>query len=425
MPKVYTGWTNGEGISDKDENGFDVTQNLDTTSNLGTVQAQYALKLDNSTVNEPCYMAQDTDGNRYYFSATSGQIWKYTASTMTTALVRTNGSGEHYGAKFFNGDIYYFNRNLVGQYDIATNTWTDSFGTFANGARYHPSEIVNNILHIGDGKDVVSIQIGGNFNESALDVETDHTLSALINDNSYLLTGTTVSNNISTAKAYYWDTYSSSWTIEDDVVTICFYFRCDNDLFALGKTASGTTTILFWNGNKLEKYRPVRNASGDISVQATAQLEDKTLFAIGSHVYTLYKPFGGSYGLIREYTADSTIQSIMVSSDTIFVSTQTGIYTKDTNNRATAVITMPFHQEMFKQIEALYQNTNGCTIGLETNINDAGWVTESNFLNDSTNNKYLLVNGVSYAGKVNYGRVRITLNPVSDLSPVLNAVVVK
>lgn len=425
MAKAYTGWTSGEGISDKDESGFDVTQNIDTTSNLGTVQCQYALKVDNAIVTEPCYMAQDGDANRYYFSSASGQIWKYTASTGTTALVRTNGYGAHYSARYYNGDIYYTTRGQLGQYDIATNTWTDSFGTLANNAMYHPMEEVNNILHVGDGNDISSANENGLFNQSALDIEANQTVTALINENSYLLDGTTVSSNITTAKAHYWDTYSSSWTIDDDIVTVCLYFKCNNDLFMVGRLFDGKSIICFWNGNKFEQYRPVRNAEASISVQAVAQIGDKTLFAIGTHVYSLYKPFGGSYGLVREYTADSTIQSIMVSNNTLFVSTQTGIYTKDPNNRATAVITMPFHGEMFKNVEVIYQTLNGCSLSLESNINDAGWVTESNFIKDSNNNKYILMNGLTCSGKVNFGRIRLTLNPVSDLSPVVLAAVIK
>lgn len=425
MAKVYTGWTNGEGISDKDESGFDVTQNLDTTSNPGTVQCQYALKVDNAIVTEPCYMSQDGDANRYYFSSTSGQIWKYTTATDTTALVRTNGYGAHYSARYYNGGIYYTSRGQIGKYDIATDTWNDSFGTLANNALYHPLEEVNNTLHIGDGNDISSINENGTLNQSALDIEVNQTVTAIINENSYLLDGTTVSSNITTAKAHYWDTYSSSWTIDDDIVTVCFYFKCDNDLFMVGRLFDGKSIICYWNGNKFEKHRPVRNAEADISVQAVAQIGDKTLFAIGTHIYSLYRPFGGSYGLVREYTADSIIQSIMVSNNTIFVSTQTGIYTKDSNNRATGVITMPFHGERFKAVEAIYQSLNGCTITLETNINDSGWVNETNFINDSTNNKYVLINGITYSGKVNFGRIRLTLNPVSDLSPVLMAGVIK
>lgn len=425
MPKVFSNFVAGEGISDKDENGFDVTQNIDATSDLGVAKCQYAFKVSNSVVTEPCYMAQDVSGNIYYFSSTSGNIWKFTLSSGVTALVRTNGYGAHFSAKFFNGDVHYSTRNQVGRYDIATDTWNDSFGTLQNGADYHPMEIVNNILHVGDGKDVASAQINGSYNESALDVETDHQVSALINDNSYLLTGTTVSSNIVTAKAYYWDTYSSSWTIEDEVVSICFFFRSENDLFMVGKSQADKSSIYFWNGNKFEKYRPIRNAEASIHVQATAQKGDKMLFVVGTHIYTLYKPFGGVYGLIREYTADSTIQSIMVSRDVLYISTQTGIYEEDMANRATGVITTSFTGEISSTVEVGYQKMYGCALSLETNINDSGWVSETNFVDDSTNSKYILTGGVSYNGQINFGKVRVTMTPVADLSPLVSYISVE
>jgi len=427
MAKVYTNFFVGEGISDKDENGFDVTQNLDVLSNLGTVRCQYALKRENSVVDEPCYQAQDLDGNIYFFSsASSGKIWKRDAVSGDTELVRTNQNGAHFSARYFNGKVTYTNRSSFGSYTVATDTWNDSVGTFLNGAMYHPMEEVNAILHIGDGKDIPSYNAAGNFNQSALDIPPDYVTTALVNENSYLLSGTTVSSTVVTAKAFYWDTYSSSWTIEDELVAVCFFVKCDNDLFMVGRTLQdGSSVIYFWNGNKAERFKTIRNHAANISVQATAQRGDKTLFAVGNALYALYKPLGGSYGLVREYTADSDIQSVFVSGNTLYVSTQTGVYTEDQNTRATGVITAPFHLETFNSVRVPYQRMDGCSLTLETNINDEGWVTETNFVDDTTNSEYVLVNGISSSGEVNFGKVRVTLNPVADLSPSVIAIIVE
>lgn len=418
----YSGFYKGLGIDSHDENGFDAMSNVDTSSSLGTVRAQLDLVADNATITENGYQVQDKSGNLYLFSSTSGKTWKRAVGTGIVTLLNTNTNGAHVNVKFFNGNIYYVTTGNIGKLEVLTDTFTDSFHTFVNAADYHPMEEVNAILHIGDGKDIVSINALDAINDSALDLPPDYVCTALLNENSYLLNGSKVGTTVYQARIFYWDTYSSSWTLEDDVQAINFFIKVDNYTFV----QAGTEGMIYnWDGNKAVKWKPLRGVTSDVSMQATTQLGDKALFAIGDTVYSLYQKSGsGGFAITPEYTAPATIQSIMAIGTVLFVSANSLLYTHDTD-RATATITTPITDNTFDYVEADYEAMNGGTLGLETNINGSGWVTESNFVDDTTNNRYVLIGGVSYAGHVNYGQIRVTINPSGANSPTLKSIKVE
>lgn len=416
---TYSGFYKGLGIDSHDENGFDAMSNVDASSSLGTMQAQFDLVVDNATVTENGYQAQDKSGNLYYFSSTSGKTWKKDVGTGIVTLVNTNTNGAHVSVRFFNGNIYYCTTGTMGKLEVISGVFTDSFHTFVNAANYHPMEEVNAILHIGDGKDIVSLNSLGNINDSALDLPSDYICTALLNENSYLLNGSRVGTTVYTARIFYWDTYSSSWTLEDDVQAINFFIKVDNYTFV----QAGTEGMIYnWDGNKAVKWKPLRGVTSSVSAQATTQLGDKTLFAIGDTVYSLYQKSGtGGFAITPEYTAPATIQSIMAIGLTLYVSANNSLLTLSTD-RATATVTTPITDNTFDYVEATYESMNGGTLALESNINGSGWVSEAGFINDTTNNKYILVGGLSYAGHVNYGQTRVTINPSGASSPTLRSI---
>lgn len=419
---IYKDFYKGEGIDSYDNSGFDATSNLDTHTSLGVASTNPALVLDNSTITEPCYQAQDESGNLYFFSSTSGKIWLRDYATGTVTLVRTNSYGSHSNAKFFDKAIIYVAGDIIGRYEILTDTWTDSFALLQNHAEYHPMEEVNAILHIGDGNDIASINAETSFNQSALDLPLNYITTALLNDNSYLLNGSSVGSTVVKSRIFYWDTYSSSWTIEDETGQVNFFIKVDNYVFA---QIGSNGWIYSWDGNKAAKWKPVRNVETSVSVQATTQVGDKTLFAIGDNIYSLHQPAPGmGFGIVHEYTADSTIQSIHSVGDEIFVSTQTGVYKKDQYNKATGSITTPIYEGSFDSIEVPYETLNGGSLSLETSVNGGSFVTESGFVNDTTNSRYVLIGGVTASGSINYGQARITINPVSDKSPKVKGIII-
>lgn len=265
MPQIYGDFHKGEGISRFDQAGFDRLQNIDVHSVPGLAQCQRSLVLDNTTVTEPCYQAQDTNGVIYLFSATTGKVWKRTVNGVVT-LEHTNSFGKHYNAKFFNNRIWFCTVGNVGYLDIATSTWNDSFNTFDNDAIYHPMAEVNAILHIGDGPDIASIDRNNLWNSSALDFPENYIASALLNDASALLAGTAVSTNVVSARVFVWDTYSSSWQIEDDVQAINFLLKVDNLTFA---QAGSDGWMYSLSGGKLVRWKQMRYADNTIAGTTT------------------------------------------------------------------------------------------------------------------------------------------------------------
>ena len=396
--------------------------NADIHSQIGTLQCQLALVSESTTPNETCVQATAADGTVYFFSTTSGKTWKRTTGG-SYSLVNTNANGAHISA-FYSpslNKILYTTSIKLGHLVSATDTFTDSFGTFTNGSAYHPMAEANLTVYIGDGKYIASVTQTPTFSANALDMPAQYSVTCLKNEKNWLLIGTIIGTNVSLSTIYLWDTYSSSWTIEDDVYEIginCF-ISSDNLTYAQCGTEG---KIYYWNGSNLVYYEQMNSATTSVGQEKVTVLKGKPLIAVGTRVYSLFKKTRNSNDVLcHEYTGSATITSIGVTGSQLLVHVGTGAMKIDTNY-ATTSVTAPLSFTPVKNVEVFYEALNGGTLGLETNINGAGWVSESGFTNDSTNAKYYLDGGVTYNGTPKFCQVRVTLNPVTTTTPVIQAI---
>lgn len=418
----YTQFFNGEGRSNEDQNGFDATSNLDVHSISGIAQAQFALASESTTPNEACVQATASDGTMYFFSTASGKIWKRTTGG-TYSLVRTNANGAHINA-FYSptlNKIIYVTSTKVGHLVSSTDIFSDSFGTFSNGSSYHPMVEVNQSVFIGDGKYIAAISSSLSFSANALDIPASESVTALKDENNWLLIGTIVGANVNRCMTYLWDTYSSSWSIDDPMPEpgINCFIEGDNVTYC---QAGVNGNIYYWNGARMVFFYQIRNVTTSHGHQKTTMLAGKPLLAVSTTIYSIWKRLGERDVVVSEYTITTgTIASIGVSGTNLFVSTGSNI-DKTSTNRATAKITTPLITDDTTDVYVSYRSLNGGSLSLESNVNGAGWVSETGFTNDSIENRYALDNGLTYDGSVNYYQLRVTLTPSGSSTPIIKEI---
>lgn len=187
------------------------------------------------------------NGNKAYLSSASAKLHELVVSTTTLTTPttfphtisahggHTDVEGEDVAIYYLDGTKYLFyswNDNTdgdIGRYDFATTFDDDYVSTVATTGAVlqttnpHPMIVGDdNILYIGDGKDLASLQgttATGVFNPSALDLPNDYVITSFAKSSNYLVvyaykeagvSGQTFTR--SEATAFFWDMVSDSFT---------------------------------------------------------------------------------------------------------------------------------------------------------------------------------------------------------------------
>ena len=414
-------WYLGEGASKYE--GWDSTQNLDVHSQIGTAQCQFATTEDSTTPNEASVQATAADGTVYFFSTTSGKTWKRTTGG-TVTLVNTNVNGAHINA-FYSptlNKILYATSGKLGHLVSATDTFTDSFGTFTNGSAYHPMEDINQTVFIGDGKYAAVVSSALAFTANALDIPAQFSMTAFTSYQHYLVIGTLIGANVNSCMLYFYDTYSPSWSFDDEVLEagICTFIKSDNLTYLLAGTVGN---LYYINGNSATFFFQIRGVTSSIGMQIATVLKRKPLLAIGTKIYSIYRAKRGvNDAVVNEYTASGTITSIGVTGSQLLAHIGTESE-KIHTNYATAKITTPVITGDVTQVHVPYESLPASTtLSLESNVNGAGWVSETAFVNNSTEMRYELQGGLTYSGTVKFFQLRLTLTPATTTTSVVQKI---
>lgn len=417
---ILNAFYKGEARSPYD--GFESMDNLDVHSRIGTAKCQLALVSESTVPNEACVQAESVNGDVYFFSTESGKTWKR-SSLGVYSLINTNANGAHRGAKYYNGKIYYWTHDDVGHYDLSS-TWTDSAHVLSNGDA-RGGEVVNDVLFIGDGNYIAAITTSGTFTANSLDINTGFSATDLIGWNARLLIGTDMGSYVSHSKVFLWDTYSSTYTTDDDVFeqSVNTFVRLDNLVAAHCGTAG---SMYYWNGTQMVLFKNILGVTVTPSSTSHAlknTYNGKPLLGIGTDVYSIHRSDKDlTYALVHEYTVTSgAVKSVGVSGDNLLISNGNGIDNIGTNYAIAKIVT-PIVKE--KDIEGIYKVSyesipTGCSLSLETNVNGAGWVSETGFKKDSDNMEYWLEGGVTYSGNIKFIQLRLTITPATTNTPII------
>lgn len=377
MP-TFDKFQNGIGKSRADHGGFDNLINCDVHNELGYVTPQLALILENG-LGEPCVSCITNAGTIYFFSTTTGNIWKRSLGG-TYSFVGTNANGAHRGCRVFNGIVFYWTASKLGRFTPETQaSRNDSIGTAANGD-FKGSVILNLLLWITDGRYITKVDLAGNFTANALDIPNEFEATILSPQKNNLLVGSQMGANVQKCRFFLWDTYSDSWTIEDDVpiAGANTFIECDELTIA---QCGPSGELWYWNGTSMVSFEwTVRGVSTITTLghQLSTVLNKRPLFAVGNKIFSIYKQFTSStYAIVQEYTATgTTIQSLEVSGSQLIVSHNAGVDKIGTSYAVATIDTPEMTGEMMNNVLINYDSyPQG--IGIWTLSNRDVWVQQT------------------------------------------------
>ena len=175
-----------------------------------------------------------SDGKQYFFGSTNGKIWSRNAGVYTLEATAAPAAGAVgiLGAMEYQGYIYYAMQSRLGRVAVgaAWSTRNDSWATFTNtDADFHPMKIVNLVLYIGDKNYVAQVD-AGTFSANALDIKAPLRIKALGRQDTDLLIGTYVSDNVTETEILRWNTWSVSYSVADTIpeVGVNAFLETDN-----------------------------------------------------------------------------------------------------------------------------------------------------------------------------------------------------
>jgi len=211
-----------------------------------------------------------SNGATYYFSATTGKVWKEAANG-TWTLAQTNspavGGAGTLAAWEYQGFIYYAMQNRLGRMNITNDSFSVNWATFTNGDNtFHPMFEVNQVLYIGDANFIAQVDAGV-FAANALDIKTPLRVSALGKLNTDLLIGTFVTSDIIGTEILRWNTWSDSYSVSDEIpeVGVNAFLSTDNRVVASCGTKGN---LYFFNGTQLDEYKQIKGSWGNSTNKA-------------------------------------------------------------------------------------------------------------------------------------------------------------
>lgn len=428
MSKKYSQFTVGENRSLSDQSGFFSLTNCDVHGDLGVLQNNLTLETESSTPNEDCISEILSNGDTFYFSTTSGKIWKRTAAGVYS-LVSTNTNGAHKGCKLWQGYLYYATQTKLGRITEALasseSSWSsqsDSWKTFITGGAYKPMFTIGSGLYIGDGNNIYIVDHTHTFIVDALDLPSQFTISALDGLSDDLMIGTIIGANVPYCKMFIWNRISPSWTGEDRVSEIginCF-MKIDN-LYAFQAGTDGQ--LYYWTGSQAVKLKKIKGVTTTVNSYNSTEFKKRGLIAVGTKIYSLHRVDGDfPWALVCEYTHSGTIKSIISSVGDLFVSGG-GVVAHIGTSYATAVIETPeadteSHVDTngnaipFTTVVIPYRSAG--TIGIELKIDNGSYVSQT-VVDDTIRKEVRLETNFGYANTV---QVRVTLTGLSVIKSV-------
>ena len=260
-----------------------------TTPGLLKVE-QKLTKNSGATVSELCKHAIcSTNGDTFWFSADSGKIWqRSSAGAWALCHTTTAAAGENkcLGAFEYQGYIYWATESRLHRIASASadDDWSgdveEDFATFLiTDSVYHPMVEQNNVLYIGDGKYLASVD-SGVFSGLALDIKSPRRISALGKVGTDVLIGTYRGADIAQTEVIRWNTVSVNFAVSDpvDEEGINAFMPGDSIVFV---QAGLRGNIYTFNGQSLEIFKKV---PGTFTSTAYGQVYPGSVANIGGNI---------------------------------------------------------------------------------------------------------------------------------------------
>lgn len=185
---------------------------------------------------------------------------------------------------------------------------------------FHPFQIVNGNLYTADKNFVHEVSAEGSehvFTPRALDIPSHFTIKSLSKVETDLVVGTYIANDPSGSQVFRWNTWSTSWSYDDDVREngVNCFINADNYLVV---SAGKRGNLYFYDGTKmwLAKTMPgtySKTATMVVYPEAQDNLQGLPLFGVSNDsgnpltegVYSFGKGLNGKNILNLEYVVSS------------------------------------------------------------------------------------------------------------------------
>ena len=267
------------------------------------------------------------------------KIYTYTISTNTLASPATATIGNNLAGGGHSGDtgftasdavlytvsgteymFYSWNDNDdgdIGTFDLSStfvdNYWTNTAGAAALNKDYPHPMIVgdDNILYIGNGKDLASLQSNGTDNNSALDLPEGYIITSFSKTPTHLVIYAYTNNANSSlyrskATAFFWDYRSESfdfiYELSGNKVDGGFTWNGVPCCFVEGRGFDGgssliTRLMVFMNGT----YQPITKYSGIAPTKNGIEVTNESIiWQAGGKIYQYGSPFDGLQDTLNE-----------------------------------------------------------------------------------------------------------------------------
>lgn len=422
---IFGSFHMGISKSRADQSGFDNMVCVDPHSEIGYLKPQLALALESATPTEPTISAVCPSGTVYLFSTTSGKIWKRTTagvySSITANQIDTSG---HKGAYHFNGFMFFWTSSKISYFIADTEASRpsgDIYATFANSSALGCFE-VNNSLHICDGKYMAAVDSANTFSQNVLDFPANMKATICTKVGTDLLIGTYIGANVQSCTFYLWDTYSPSWTIEDDIpekTPNCFIDGDNVKIACCGDSGQ----LYYWNGGQMVPFdNKLRGVTTAISPFASCVYNKRPTYAVGNKLFTIYKQYESSpFAIVQEYTSTgTTVSSLIATGGQMLVSHGTGVDSVSTSY-ATGYIDTPEVTGQTSNSVIVDHDAYGAGVGISTNSNRAGYISQTTTVDDLKSQVFFdggLPDSVTT-------QARITLTPSGETTPIIKSITIE
>lgn len=245
------------------------------------------------------------------------------------------------------GESYHIHVTTGSDYDgkVASSVYADMQYVYLKlyndgDSSYHPMQIVNGNLYIGNENFVHVIEVDTSehvFTPAALDIPVEHSIRSLGVYETDLLIGTYITNDISKSQVFRWNTWSASWSYDDTVEENGINCFINGDNFVM-TSVGNAGNLYYYDGAKLQLLRKI---PGDYSPSATsivypnaqANFKGNPLFGISNvtgnpsdqGVYSMKRNLNNKLVLSLDYiistghTSNVSIGAMAVVGDNLYV----------------------------------------------------------------------------------------------------------
>ena len=220
---------------------------------------------------------------------------------------------------------------------------------------------------------------------------------------------------------YLWDTYSSSWTLEDELPENGVNTFIDGDNVTIAQCGS-SGALYYWNGSTMQSFdSKIRGVTTGVSPFVSCVHNKRPTIVISGKVFTIFRQYADTpYAIVQEYTSTQTTNaSICSTGSQLLISHSSGV-DKIGTSYATGYIDTPEVDGMVTNVIVDYDEY-GSGVGISTNSNKAGYVSKTTIV-DSIKSKVFFDGGLLNSVTT---QARVTLTPSGANVPKIKSITIQ